>query len=218
MTWLENEQDMTTVVLATIQTKQPASSLTERGVAGTAAEVDETALGEEDDVAARGHGEAVDLGLDVDVLDRVLLEPGDVNLDVKVADAVAESARQLQGHSQRVWVLICGTNRLADSLGHNGVLGHGLKVLGGDDVPVTGGGDEDVRAGGGLLHRGDLVTGHGGLEGVDGVDLGHEDTGTVRAERLGALNTNTSANRSTVAPMLLGLSDAARADREGRIV
>jgi hypothetical protein len=93
MTWLENEQDMTTVVLATIQTKQPASSLTERGVAGTAAEVDETALGEEDDVAARGHGEAVDLGLDVDVLDRVLLEPGDVNLDVKVADAVAESAK-----------------------------------------------------------------------------------------------------------------------------
>lgn len=94
MTWLENEQDMTTVVSATIQTRYPpAPSLTERGVAGAAAEVDETALREEDDVAARGHGEAVDLGLDVDVLDRVLLEPGDVDLDVKVADATAESAR-----------------------------------------------------------------------------------------------------------------------------
>jgi hypothetical protein len=38
-----------------------------------------------------------------------------------------------------------------------------------------------------ILHGGDLVTSHGSLEGVDGVDLGDQDTGTVRAEGLGAL-------------------------------
>jgi hypothetical protein len=75
---------------------------TKRRVASAAAQVDETALGKQDNVAARGHGEAVDLGLDVDGLDRVGLEPRDVNLDVKVADAAgvswgrkAKAARQL---------------------------------------------------------------------------------------------------------------------------
>jgi hypothetical protein len=50
------------------------------------AKVDETTLGEEDDVAAGGHGEAVDLGLDV--LDGlgVLLEPGNVDLNVEVTN------------------------------------------------------------------------------------------------------------------------------------
>jgi hypothetical protein len=52
-----------------------------------AAEVDETALGEEDNVAAGRHGEAVHLGLDVDGLGGVGLEPCDVDLDVKVTDA-----------------------------------------------------------------------------------------------------------------------------------
>ena len=80
-TWLENEQDMTGI------SNVGDGSLTKRRVASAAAEVDETALGEEDDVAAGSHGEAVNLGLDVDVLDGVLLEPGNVDLDVKVADA-----------------------------------------------------------------------------------------------------------------------------------
>ena len=72
-------------------------------------------------------------------------------------------------------------------LGDNGVLGHDLEVLRGDDVPVTSGGDEDVRAGSSLLHGGDLVTSHRSLESVDGVDLGDDDTSTVGTERLGAL-------------------------------
>ena len=58
----------------------------ERGVTGGTAQVDQAALGEEDDVAARGHQEAVDLGLDVLDLLSVLLEPGNVNLNVEVAD------------------------------------------------------------------------------------------------------------------------------------
>jgi hypothetical protein len=59
----------------------------EGGVTGTASEVDQSTLGEEDDVSAGRHGESVDLGLDVDGLGGSLLEPGNVNLDVKVTDA-----------------------------------------------------------------------------------------------------------------------------------
>lgn len=56
----------------------------ERGVASGAAKVDKTALGEEDDVAAVGEGEEVNLRLDVDVLDGVGLQPRDVDLDIEV--------------------------------------------------------------------------------------------------------------------------------------
>lgn len=52
MTWLENEQDMTARSATENFIMGPKQGLTERGVAGTAAEVDESALGEEDDVSA----------------------------------------------------------------------------------------------------------------------------------------------------------------------
>ena len=66
----------------------------ERAVAGGAAQVDEAALSEQDDVAPVLHEEAVDLGLDV--LDGlgVLLEPRDVNLDIEVADVCKRSQIQ----------------------------------------------------------------------------------------------------------------------------
>ncbi len=72
-------------------------------------------------------------------------------------------------------------------LGDNGILGHNLEVLRRNDVAVTSGGDEDVGAGSSLLHGRDLITSHRGLESVDGVNLGDEDTSTVGPERLGAL-------------------------------
>lgn len=58
----------------------------ERRVASGASQVDETALGKEDDVAAVLHEEAVDLGLDV--LDGlgVGLQPGNVDFDIEVTD------------------------------------------------------------------------------------------------------------------------------------
>lgn len=58
----------------------------ERRVAGSTAKVDQTTLSQEDDVAAAGHGESVDLGLDV--LDRlgVGLEPSNIDLNVEVAN------------------------------------------------------------------------------------------------------------------------------------
>lgn len=54
---------------------------------GTASQVDQSTLGEEDNVSAGSHGESVNLGLDVYALDGVGLEPSNVNLDVEVADA-----------------------------------------------------------------------------------------------------------------------------------
>jgi len=130
-------------------------------VTGGTAKVDETALGEEDDVTAGRHEETVDLGLDV--LDRggVLLQPGNVNLNVEVTN-------------------------VAD----NGVLGHGLEVLADENVTAAGGGDEDLTDGSGLLHGGDLVAGDGGLEGVDGIDLSNENAGTHGVEGLGATLTD----------------------------
>ena len=130
-------------------------------VTGGTAKVDETTLGEEDDVTAGRHEETVDLGLDV--LDRggVLLQPGNVNLNVEVTN-------------------------VAD----NGVLGHGLEVLADENVTAAGGGDEDLTDGSGLLHGGDLVAGDGGLEGVDGIDLSNENAGTHGVEGLGATLTD----------------------------
>jgi hypothetical protein len=54
------------------------------------------------------------------------------------------------------------------------------------DVTAASGGDEDLADGSSLLHGGDLVTSHGSLEGVDGVNLGDDDTGTHAVEGHGA--------------------------------
>src|SRR4051812_32801481 len=58
----------------------------ERGVTSGASQVDKTTLSKEDDMAAIGHQEAVDLGLDVGDRLGVLLEPRNVDFDVEVTD------------------------------------------------------------------------------------------------------------------------------------
>jgi hypothetical protein len=133
----------------------------ERRVASSTAKVDKTTLSKEDDVAAAGHEEAVNLGLDV--LDRggVLLEPSNVNLDIEVTNVA-----------------------------NNGIVGHSLEVLAGEDVTAAGGGDEDLTELGSLLHGGDLVTGHSSLEGVDGVNLGDNDASTHAVEGHGTTLTD----------------------------
>ena len=75
------------------------------GVTHGTAQVDQTTLGQEDDVLAVLHGEPVDLGLDVGLLGAVLLQPLDVDLAVEVTDVA-----------------------------HDGVVPHPLEVLAGDDV------------------------------------------------------------------------------------
>lgn len=129
----------------------------ERGVAGGTAKVDEAALSEEDDVAAVLHEEAVDLGLDVLDGRGVGLQPRDVNLDIEVTN-------------------------VAD----NGIVGHGLEVLANEDVTAAGGGDKDLALANSLLHGGDLETRDSSLEGVDGVNLSDDDTGTHGVESHGA--------------------------------
>lgn len=126
-------------------------------VASSTAQVDETALGEEDDVAAVLHEETVDLGLDV--LDGlgVGLEPGNIDFDIEVTN-------------------------VAD----NGVVGHGLEVSASKNVTAASGGDEDLTLGRGLLHGGDLEAGNGSLESVDGINLSDNDTGTHAVKSLGA--------------------------------
>ena len=57
-------------------------------VACGAAQIDETALGEENDVPSGCHGETVNLGLDVHHGLGVLLQPCDIDFDIKVANAV----------------------------------------------------------------------------------------------------------------------------------
>ena len=58
--------------------------------------------------------------------------------------------------------------------------------VGGDDVLVAGGGDEDVGRLDDVLERGDLVALHGRLQRADRVDLGDDDAGALAAQRLGA--------------------------------
>jgi hypothetical protein len=58
-------------------------------VSGSTSQVDETALGKQDDVAAILHQEAVDLGLDGSAAGSVGLEPGNVNLAVEVTNVCA---------------------------------------------------------------------------------------------------------------------------------
>lgn len=129
----------------------------ERGVTSGTAQVDETALSKEDDVAAVLHQEAVDLRLNVLNARGVGLEPGNVNLNVKVTN-------------------------VAD----NGVVGHSLEVLADKNVTAAGGGDKDLANGSSLVHGDDLVAGHSSLESVDGVNLSHNNTSTHAVQSLGA--------------------------------
>jgi hypothetical protein len=57
----------------------------------------------------------------------------------------------------------------------------------GDDVPVASGGHKDVGAVSGVLHGGNLVSGHGSLKGIDGIDLGDQNASTIGLEGFGAL-------------------------------
>lgn len=128
----------------------------ERGVTSGTTQVDQSTFGQKDDMLAALHGVSVDLGLDVGDGGGVGLQPRNIDFDVEVTD-VAD-----------------------DSVGL-----HGLEVLADDDVSTTGGGDEDVGLLGGLVHCGHLITGHGSLQGVDGVDLSDENSRTIRSQRFG---------------------------------
>mmetsp|Transcript_2666 Transcript_2666/g.5096 ORF Transcript_2666/g.5096 Transcript_2666/m.5096 type:complete len:493 (-) Transcript_2666:17-1495(-) len=128
----------------------------EGGVAGGAAEVEEAALGEDDDGLAVGEDELVDLGLDV-VAGGDLHESVHVNLVVEVAD-----------------------------VSNDGVVLHLGHHVGHEDALVAGGGDEDVGGGNDILEGNDGEALHARLKGADGVDLGDEDNSSLGAHGMGA--------------------------------
>lgn len=128
----------------------------ERGVTGGTTQVDQSTFGQKNDVLATLHGVPVDLGLNVGDGGGVGLQPRNVDFDVEMTD-VADNSIGL----------------------------HSFEVLANDDVSTTGGSDEDVGLLGGLVHGGHLVTGHGSLQGVDGVDLSDENSRTVRSQGFG---------------------------------
>lgn len=66
-------------------------------------QVDETALGQEDDVTARRHGEAVNLRLDVHGLLGVSLQPGNINLNVEVANAAFQVSNSIEVMWKRIF-------------------------------------------------------------------------------------------------------------------
>ena len=72
--------------------------------------------------------------------------------------------------------------KLEHSLADNGVFRHHLKMFGGDDIPVTGGGDEDIGSWSSIFHGRNFIACHRGLQGIDGIDLRDKDSGTVRPQ------------------------------------
>eukprot|EP00043_Microstomoeca_roanoka_P006097 m.60201 g.60201 ORF g.60201 m.60201 type:complete len:366 (+) comp13270_c0_seq1:453-1550(+) len=130
-------------------------------VTSGATKVDKTTLGQEDNVTAIAHLIAIDLWLNVHDSLGVSLEPCNVNLAVKVTNVA-----------------------------NNRVVLHLLKVLRAENTLAASGGDKDGGLLAGLLHSGHLVTLHGGLESVDGVNLGDQDASTHTTKRLSATLTD----------------------------
>ena len=82
-------------------------------------------------MTTRRHSVAVNLRLDVDRLSGVGLQPGNIDLNVEVANA----SRGL---------ILVADDKMLYTLANNSVLRHGQKVLGSDDITVTGGSNKDI--------------------------------------------------------------------------
>lgn len=63
-------------------------------------------------------------------------------------------------------------------------------MLASKDITAASRGDEDLTKRSSILHGGDLVAGDSGLESVDGINFGNEDSGTHGVESLGATLSN----------------------------
>ena len=111
------------------------------------AQIDQTTLGQNNQVLAVLELVAVDLWLDVDLLDSIIIQIFDVQLIVKVANVAQD-----------------------------GVVVHLLKVSWTNDALAAGGSDKDTASWSSLLHGSDLEALHSSLQGVDWIDLSDDDT------------------------------------------
>ena len=167
---LGEHEDPDLVVLAVLPQLDLGEDLVAEGVGhdkagmshGTS-KVDKTSFSQQKDVLSVLEGVSVDLGLDVGLELAVLFEPLNFDFAVKVTNVTNDS-----------------------------VVLHLEEVFAGQDVFAAGGGDEDVTPGDGVLDGGDLVAFHGGLESVDGVDLGDDDSASESSQRLCASLSNIS--------------------------
>jgi hypothetical protein len=133
-------------------------------VSSGATQVNETTFSQKDDASAVGKSVTINLRLDVIPL-TVLLDPGNVDFAVEVTD-----------------------------IANDGVILHLLNMFGTDDSGAAGGSDEHVCLAAGLLHGGNFVTFHGGLESVDGINFRDDNTGSEGAERLGGSLTDVTVS------------------------
>ena len=124
------------------------------GMAGGASQIDEATFGQEIELAPVGEDIFVELGLDVDPANSGMgVQLVDLDFVVEVAD-----------------------------VGHDGLVFHLGHVLQGDDILVSGRGDIDVSATEGIFQGGDFKAFHGGLEGIDGINLSDDNASALAAK------------------------------------
>ena len=122
-----------------------------------AAQVHQTALRQQVEAVAVGKSVLVNLRLDVQLLDAGrAVQPVHLDLVVEMAD-------------------------VAD----DGLVLHLLHVLQGDDFAIAGAGHVDVRLPQRVFDGRDLETFHGRLQGVDRINLRHDDARAETAQRMG---------------------------------
>ena len=120
-----------------------------RWVACAAAQIDEPSLGQNQDRIATGKRVAINLRLNLDLANALcFFQPRDVDLKIEVADVT-----------------------------DNGVILHLCKVLAANHISAASGCYKDLAPGGRLFHRGDFVSFHCGLQGIDRVDFGDNHSG-----------------------------------------
>ena len=93
------------------------------------------------------------------------------------------------GGNQHTWCSPRSASRqIPDSrlTAHDSIILHGFKMLPYKDVSATSSCDEYLPDWRCLLHRCDLVSRHGSLQCIDGIDLGDDHPSTHAVQRLGA--------------------------------
>ena len=92
-----------------------------------------------------------------------------------VADDVLPAQLLLHGHLTQ----LCHGDLAVEviGVGQQDVVLHGLEVAGDDDVLAAGDGDEDIAQRSGLVHGHDPEAVHGGIQRLEGVDLGDDHVG-----------------------------------------
>ena len=128
----------------------------EARVSGCTTQVEQATFGQDQDAVAVREDPFVVLRFDVDVLDTLdLLEASHVDLVVEVSNVA-----------------------------HDGLVLHLRHVVGGDEVEVARGGDEDVRGRNDFFECRDLEAFHRGLQRTDRIDLGHDHAAALARECL----------------------------------